>query len=130
MDDAAVVIGRLEGWQAAIERRDVAAAGEYLDDDFALVIVQPAPTFMPRAQWLALLPEYFVTGYEVQERIIDVDGDLALVLQRVHMDATVRGMDRSGTFVLTDAWRRSRRGWHLWRRHSTPLTAGTLPSPR
>ena len=34
----------------------------------------------------------------------------------------------SGAFVLTDVWRHRSGGWRVWRRHSTPATAGRLPS--
>lgn len=37
------------------------------------------------------------------------------------------GEDRSGIFVITDIWRRDPDGWHLWRRFSTPMTAGAMP---
>lgn len=121
------LIDRAEAWQRAIEARDVAAAHELLADDYALVIVQPGRAVMPRAQWLALLPEYVISDYEVLERVVDIEDDLALVLQRVRMQATVRGADRSGIFVLSDAWRRQGGAWKVWRRHSTPLEAGPLP---
>lgn len=128
MSDAeAELVGRAEGWQRAIEARDVVAAGEILADDYALVIVQPARAVMPRAQWLALLPDYVVSGYEIQERIVEIDGDLGLMLQRVRQEALVRGADRSGTFVLSDSWRRTDGIWRVWRRHSTPLAAGVIP---
>ena len=127
-DVSAELIARSEGWQRAIEARDAGAASTYLADDFALVIVQPVGAVVPRADWLALLPDYVVTGYRVLERIVDVDGDLGLMLQRVHQEAIVRGADRSGIFVLSDTWRRQDGTWRVWRRHSTPLSAGTMPA--
>jgi hypothetical protein len=42
------------------------------------------------------------------------------------MKATVLGEDRSGLFVISDVWRRGEQGWRVWRRHSTPLSAGAL----
>ena len=128
MDVEAELVERSDSWQRAIERRDVAAAGDHLADDYALVIVQPVRTVMQRAQWLALLPDYVISDYELEERVVEVEGDLALVLQRVRMQATVRGADRSGPFVLTDLWRRRDGTWKVWRRHSTPLAAGAVPS--
>lgn len=127
MSDETEVITRAEGWQRAIEARDVTAAGDFLAEDYALVIVQPTPAIVPRAQWLALLPDYVVSGYTILERIVDVAGDLASVLQRVHQDALVLGADRSGIFVLSDTWRRTDGVWRVWRRHSTPLAAGPMP---
>ena len=82
---------------------------------------------MPRKRWLEVLPAYVVHDYEVEERFIDVDGDVAAVLQRVRMQATVGDQDRSGRFVISDVWRRSPDGWQIWRRHSTPFEAGRMP---
>jgi ketosteroid isomerase-like protein len=127
VSDETEVISRAEGWQRAIEARDVDAAAGFLADDYALVIVQPSRAIVARDRWLALLPDYVVSGYEVLERIVDVAGDLASVLQRVHQEAIVLGADRSGIFVLSDTWRRRDGTWKVWRRHSTPLAAGAMP---
>ena len=122
------LIDRAERWQRAIEARDVAAASSCMDDDFALVISRPRTAVVPRAAWLGLLPDYVISAYDVEERVIDVDGDVATLLQRVRMEATVLGEDRSGTFVTSDIWRRRNGVWKVWRRHSTPFSAGELPS--
>lgn len=82
---------------------------------------------MPRARWLEVLADYVIHDYAVKDQIVDVDGDLALVLHRDELSATVLGEDRSGTFIVTDVWRRTEDGWRVWRRHSTPVTAGKLP---
>ena len=126
--DEAEIERRAEAWQQAIQQRDAGAAAEFLADDFALVIVQPKRAVLPRAQWLALLADYVTTEYEIDEWIVDVDGDLAVVLQRVRMEATVLGADRSGAFILTDVWRREGARWRVWRRHSTPVSAGPMPT--
>jgi len=111
----------------ALVQRDQSIAAERLHDDFELVLVHPSPAAMPRRRWLALLPDYLIHDWRVEEQTIDVDGDCAGVHQRVAMKATVLGEDRSGIFVITDIWRRDRNGWRLWRRFSTPLTAGEMP---
>ncbi|MEA2433089.1 MAG: hypothetical protein QOG54_546 [Actinomycetota bacterium] len=115
-------------WDRAIKERDVAAAGQILHDEYALVLVQPGKAVMPREQWLNLLPDYVVDEWDIQDQVIDVDRDVAAVLQRVNMKATVAGQDRSGRFVTSDIWRRTEGGWKVWRRHSTPLSAGDFPS--
>lgn len=117
---------RIEAFQRCIEDRDVARAGEVLDPDYALVLVQPARAVMRRDQWLAVLPQYVVHSYEVHDRIVDVQGDCAAVLHRATMRATVQGQDRSGVFVISDVWRRRDGVWRVWRRHSTPMAAGAL----
>ena len=117
----------MQEFERAVIERDAAAASRVLDDDFALVLVQPAPALMPRTRWLEVLPDYVVDAYDVEEAHVDVDGDTAAVLQRVRMTATVLGQDRSGVFVMSDTWRRGPDGWRVWRRHSTPLAAGRMP---
>lgn len=114
-------------FQRAIEERDGEAARDVLDPEYALVLVQPDRTVMPRATWLDVLDGYVVHEYAEEETVTDVAGDLAVVLQRVRTRATVHGQDRSGRFVITDVWRRSDDGWRVWRRHSTPLDAGEFP---
>ena len=117
------------GWQRAIEDRDVVAAGDCLADDYALQLVQPVRAVIGRAQWLAALPDYVVSSYQVEDQVVDIDGDRAVVLHRARMQATVSGVDRSGIFVITDVWRREGGLWKVWRRHSTPLTSGAMPPP-
>ena len=99
-----------------------------LADDYALVLMHPVKAVLTRDQWLAMLPDYVVHEWKVEERVLDVATDTASVMQRVVMKATVAGVDRSGPFVLSDTWRRSKGEWRVWRRHSTPLEAGTLAS--
>jgi hypothetical protein len=121
---------RMHAFQDCIENRDVGAAEDLLDGGFALVLVHPARGVIPRQQWLAMLSDYIVRSYQVEEKVIDLADDLATVLQRVDMDATVQGHDRSGLFIISDIWRLHDGSWRLWRRHSTPLTAGRLPETK
>ncbi|MEP7022154.1 MAG: nuclear transport factor 2 family protein [Pseudonocardiales bacterium] len=114
-------------FQRCILQRDQAAAADVLDPDYALVLVHPVRATMPREVWLANLPDYLVHSYDVQEQAIDVDGDCAAVLHRADMSATVNGVERSGLFTITDIWRRRGGHWRIWRRHSTPLSAGRMP---
>ena len=118
---------RMDAFQRCIEERDPVAAERILHPEFALVLVQPAPAVMPRERWLEFLPAYVVHEYAVEERLTDVSRDVAAVLQRVWMRATVAGQDRSGTFVISDFWGKSPDGWQIWRRHSTPFDAGRMP---
>lgn len=117
----------MAAFQVCIERRDRPTAEAVLDEEFALVLVHPSTVTISRDRWLDMLPDYRVHSYQVEEVVLDVAGDLAVVLQRARMSATVLGEDRSGSFVITDVWRRRSGAWRLWRRHSTPLTAGDMP---
>lgn len=117
----------MDRFRRCIEQRNQAEAEAVLDDDYALVLVQPVGAMMPRARWLEVLPDYVVHEHAVEETFVHVDGDTAAILHRDRMTATVLGEDRSGTFVITDVWRRRADGWRIWRRHSTPFSAGQMP---
>lgn len=121
------LLDRIAEFERVMLGRDGDLAEVCLHDEFALVLVHPSPTTMPRDRWLEVLPDYVIHSWQVEEQVIDVEGDSAAVLQRVDMRATVLGGDRSGTFVISDVWLRGPDGWRLWRRHSTPLSAGVMP---
>jgi len=111
----------------AVNQRDHEVAERVLHPDFALVLVHPAAAVMPRARWLETLDAYVVHEWDVEEQLTDTGDGIASVLRRVRMRATVLGEDRSGTFIISDTWLRTSSGWQVWRRHSTPLDAGSLP---
>jgi hypothetical protein len=118
---------QIANFDRCVVDRDIELAETVLAPDFALVFVQPALTVMPRARWLQVLPDYVVHSYEVQEKALDRSAHCAAVLQRVAMQATVLGSDRSGVIVTSDVWHLQNGGWRVWRRHSTPLAAGKIP---
>jgi hypothetical protein len=123
-DDLAV---RSDDFDQVVTSRDAALAADVLAEDFALVLVHPAPAVVPRSAWIEMLPDYVVHAWEVEEQKIEVRDDLGVVLQRIRMEATVLGEDRSGPFVRSDLWIPVDDGWRVWRRHSTPLSAGRMP---
>ena len=124
LDDLTAAMRRFDD---AVQQRDRVAAEEVLDEDYALVLVQPSAALMPRDRWLQVLDDYMVHSYAVEEQQVDQVDDVAAVLSRVRMHATVLGEDRSGLFVISDVWRRREAGWRVWRRHSSPLSAGKIP---
>ena len=119
---------RISQFQKAIETRDEVAADDVLHQDYALCLVIPESVVFPRATWLATLSDYLVHEWTVQARQVEVNGDVAAVLHRGFQRATVRGQPRDGVFVVTDVWLRDAGIWRVWRRHSTPWTAGEVPS--
>ena len=121
------ILSRADAWQRAIEARDPVAAAEYLADDYALVVTNPEQAVMPREEWLRLLPDYDMRSYDIRHREVSVRAGVGVVVQRVAMTAVVAGADRSGTFILVDLWSEEEGGWRVWRRHSTPLSAGAAP---
>ena len=121
------LLAAMQRFRNCIETRDRALAEAVLDEDYALVLVQPSKAVMPRDRWLSVLPDYVVHSLVTEETIVEVDDVIAVVLHRDSMSATVLGEDRSGTFVITDVWRLRHDGWKIWRRHSTPIAAGIIP---
>ncbi len=117
----------MKNFDEAVQQREHTLAQRVLDEEFALVVAHPAFARVPRARWLEILEHYVVHSYDVEEQHIDQSGDVAAILSRVHMRATVLGEDRSGLFVISDFWRLTNDGWKVWRRHSSPMTAGELP---
>lgn len=117
----------VEEFQRCIQQRDRAGAENILHSSYSLVLVAPSRAVMPKARWLEVLGDYVVHDYVVEEQTVDEDRDVAAVLARVRMRATVLGEDRSGVFVISDVWRKHDGSWKVWRRHSTPLAAGRMP---
>lgn len=117
----------IHAFDRAVLDRDETLALRVLHSEFALVLVHPTTAVMPRTRWLEVLGDYVVDGFDVQERIVDSDGDTASVLTRALMAAVVLGERRDGLFVMSDIWRLTVDGWRVWRRHSTPLSAGPMP---
>jgi len=124
----AELVDAVRGFERVVRERDGVLGERLLHADFALVLVHPEPAELPRAEWLRMLPDYVVSEWTVERHRTDVDGDCAAVLQRVRMEAVVLGQDRSGIFLISDIWRHQAEfGWQIWRRHSSPISAGALP---
>lgn len=122
-----VLLNAISEFQRCISARDAQGAAHVIDDGYALVLAHPSKVVMARDRWLLMLPDYVIHRYDIEEQAVDIDDDCAAVLQRVRMEATVVGEDRSGLFVISDVWRQRDGQWRLWRRHSTPLHAGPMP---
>lgn len=93
------VTARMATFDKCIAERDVDLARTVLDGDYTLIIAKPVLVTMPRDRWLEVLPDYIVHDYALESQHVDVDGDHAVVLQTVSMQATVLGHDRGGAFV-------------------------------
>ena len=129
VDEVEQVRARAAGWQHAIEARGAETVIDFLHDDYALVLVVPAAVTVTREEWLRVLADYVVHEYVVHEQMVDVVGDTAVILTSATQRATVLGEDRSGRFILSDTWLRddAAGAWQVWRRHSTPISAGQMP---
>ena len=114
-------------WSDALLARDTVAVQPFMDVDFNLVVLFPTLARVTRAEWLATLPDYVISGWVTKISEWDVSDDLAVHTHVVDQTAIVLGVDRSGPFTITDVWKRSDGAWKVWRRVSTPLSSGEIP---
>jgi ketosteroid isomerase-like protein len=117
------------GWFEAVLRRDQSRVLEYLDDEYNLIVLTPAFTRITRAEWLAMLPDYVISVWDVVSSEWDMQGDLAVHTHHINLEAVVMGGDRNGPVTMTDVWRKIDGRWRVWRRVSTPLAAAAIPRP-
>lgn len=106
-------------WADAIQRRDVKACDAILGAEYALMA--PGIGVMPRAKWLASLPEYTVHSYRFDDIEIQVHGETAVMRSRYTQSATVFGVDRSGEMLVTDVWVKRDGRWQVVARHTSFL---------
>jgi ketosteroid isomerase-like protein len=122
INSESAVLAAEDRWLQAILARDANAAETILHPDFRLIIgIEGHPLrIMPRAQWLAVLPDYRITDCSVTDRQVSVYGDIAVVILLWSQTATVPGdRDISGHFLITDIWHNSPQDWRVIERHSS-----------
>ena len=122
INSESAVLAAEDRWLQAILARDANAAEAILHPDFRLIIgIEGHPLrIMPRAQWLAVLPDYRITDCSVTDRQVSVYGDIAVVILLWSQTATVPGdRDISGHFLITDIWHNSPQDWRVIERHSS-----------
>ena len=111
------VRAQFAAWCDAINRRDVAAAEQILGAEYALRASGIGE--MPRAQWLAALPDYVMHSAEFTDVRLDVYGETAVMRSRTKQSATVFGKDRSGEMLVTDVWVKRDGRWQVVARHTS-----------
>lgn len=122
MSDVAAIRALETAWLDAIQTGDVEAAGEFLAEDYQLVVLEPTRAISTRQQWLDAFEGYEVRVLTVDEQVVEVRGDVAVVIQRVRADATTLGHRTTRRLIITDLWRRTDDGrWLVWRRQTTPV---------
>jgi hypothetical protein len=100
----------------AIVRSDVDAASSILDEDFVLSSTGGMSQHMPRDEWLAALPDLDTRSLEPE--VIDnrLFGDVMVARVFVRWDASFGERDMTGSYAVTDVFRRQDGGWRLaWR---------------
>jgi ketosteroid isomerase-like protein len=73
---------------------------------------------LSRQEWMATVPAYEVHSYELADLVVHDYEDAAVVLAELELQATVRGVDRSGSFAVTDVWVKRDERWQVVARSS------------
>jgi len=115
------IIALEKQWAAAIQRQDVAAMPQFLSDGYFLGIgvAGVGIRVVPRTAWLETLKSYETRSFTIDDAQVHLHGDTAVVFMLITQEATVRGQDRSGQFVITDVWVKEPAGWRVAERHSS-----------
>jgi ketosteroid isomerase-like protein len=108
-------------WATAIRKQDIASMERFLSPHYSLFIAVQGERLMviPRAAWLDTLKFYETNAFTIDDLQAHAYGDTVIVLMLCTQQATVKGQDRSGQFLITDVWVKEASGWHVTERHSS-----------
>ena len=112
-------------WNNAIQQQDMEQMSHFM-----AIGTQGLPLqIVPRENWLTVLASYYISTFTLDDIHVHVYGDTAIVLMLYTQQATIRGQDRSGHFVLTDVWIKKSHGWRVVERHSSRPEPQALRRP-
>lgn len=118
-------------WANAMRTRNIEKLNDMVVDDFFLAIaVQGMPLRVTyREHWLSVMPSYEIQEMTLDDIRVSVYGEIAIVTLLWTQRAIVQGGDRSGTFFITDIWRKTDKGWLVAERHSSRPEPATANRP-
>ena len=99
--------------------RDARTLKSVTAKNFMLLMGAKPPAILDRPSLLeAIAKRWDCTSYRFGDIVVRAEGPIAVFSAPVELRATMDGRDWSGTFWLTDVWRkgRMRRGWKLAQR--------------
>jgi ketosteroid isomerase-like protein len=120
MDEIAKKITELSTrWMRAWMDNDRATLEAMLAPDYALIVSSLPGRRMDRATWLATCERYRCTAFAYRDVQVRDLGGLAAMSAIADQSASLDGVDRSGSFWLTDLWRPGgANGWQVCARYS------------
>ena len=120
MVDLTPVIETMEHrWMRAWVNGDIRALKGATASDFVLLTASKPPAILDRLSWLeATAKRWHCSSYRFGDILVRGGGKTALFSAAVEIKASMDGRDWSGSFWITDLWRRGRvrRGWKLVQR--------------
>jgi hypothetical protein len=103
-------------WMRAWVARDAKMLKALTARNFILLMGSKPPAILDRPSWLeAAGKRWDCTSYRFGDIVVRGEGSVTVFSAPVELRATMDGRDWSGTFWITDIWRkgRMRRGWKL-----------------
>lgn len=119
-------------WNAAILRRDVDAARQFMAPEYQLLIGIEGRELAryPLDVWLAALPNYIIHEQTIHDMNISFWGDVGVATLAYSQRAEPwSGRDISGHFMITDVWIRRDDRWFVAERHSSRLEKSPSSQP-
>lgn len=121
------IIALTHEWTRAFQSRDITRLREMTTDDYTVMIGVGGQQFQRtgKTRWLEVVPQYDTKRSSIDDIAVHVSGDTAVVHLLYSQEASIKGQDRSGQFVLTDVWVRQDGTWKMAQRLSSrPEPAG------
>lgn len=106
-------------WMRAWVQRDARTLKSVTAADFILLTGSKPPVILDQKSWVeAATTRWLCTSYRFGDIYVRRVGAVALFASQLEMKATLDGVDWSGTYWVTDLWRkgRVRRGWRMTQR--------------
>jgi hypothetical protein len=120
MADLTPVIETMEHrWMRAWVNCDIKALKAITSKGFILLMGSKPPAILDRPSWLeAAARRWHCSAYRFGDILVRSEANVALFAAAVEIEASLDGRDWSGTFWITDVWRKGRvqRGWKLVQR--------------
>ena len=126
-DLTSTILARSDRWMQAWVAQDYATLEDSLAPDFALILSAAPDQMFPRDRWLATCPTYRCSSFAYRDVTVrELAPGLAVMSSIADQQAALNGVDRSGSFFLTDVWRLEPDGeWRVCSRYSShPEPAG------
>ncbi len=107
-------------WAQAIVENDMDKLERIVGQEYTLAAnnFPGGRTRLSRQEWMTTVPAYEVHSYNFRNVVVHAYDDAAVVLADLDLQATVRGVDRSGGFAVTDVWVKRDGRWQVVARSS------------
>ena len=115
-DIRAELTARYTQWMSAVQQNDLPTLETILAPEFAYTDNKVGR--QTRAEWLATVAVYDVDSFSFPSIEVLPYGDIAVAMVTYEQTGRRYGESRSGTFLITDVWRRTPGRWQVVARSS------------